>query len=97
VRERIESGIEDLVGKKEDVAPYVGNLYALSYPEVEDVSPEFWKSKLQEAIQSILSAQAQRAPTVICLEDVHWADPSFLELIRLILSDFRYPALFLCV
>jgi len=97
MRERIESGIEDLVGKKEDVAPYVGNLYALSYPEAEDVSPQFWKSKLQEAIQSILSALAQRAPTVICLEDVHWADPSFLELIRLILSDFRYPALFLCV
>jgi len=97
VRERIESGIEDLVGKKEDVAPYVGNLYALSYPEVEDVSPEFWKSKLQEAIQAILLALAQRAPTVICLEDVHWADPSFLELIRLILSDYRYPALFLCV
>ena len=40
---------------------------------------------------------ARRAPTIICLEDLHWADPSSLELIRFLLSDFRYPALVICV
>ena len=40
---------------------------------------------------------AHRAPTIICLEDLHWADPSSLELIRFLLSDFRYPALVICV
>jgi len=97
VREKIESGIERLIGKKGDVTPYIGSLYALSYPEVEGVSPEFWKLRLQEAIQEILSTLAQRAPMVICLEDLHWADPTFLDLLRSILSEFRYPALFLCV
>ena len=29
----------------------MGSLYSLSYPEMEEVSPEFWKSRLQEAIQ----------------------------------------------
>jgi class 3 adenylate cyclase/tetratricopeptide (TPR) repeat protein len=97
VREKIESGIEHLIGKKGDVAPCIGSLYALSYPEIEGVSPEFWKLHLQEAIQEVLSALAQRAPTVICLEDLHWADPSSLDLLRIILSEFRYPAFFLCV
>jgi len=97
VREKIESGVESLVGKREDVIPYVGSLYALSYPEVEEVSPEFWKSRLQEAIHAILSGLAQRAPTIICLEDLHWADPSFIDLLRFVLSEFRYPALFICV
>ena len=83
MREKLESGIENLVGKKEDLAPYVGGLYSLSYPEVEDVSPEFWKSSLQEAIQTILSALAQRAPTIFFLEDLHWADPSFVDLLRM--------------
>ena len=38
----------------------------------------------------------RRNPAVICLEDLHWADPSSIELIRLILNDLRLPALFLC-
>ncbi len=97
VREKVESGIVYLVGEKEDIIPFVGSLYSLSYPEIDNVSPEFWKSKLQKAVQAVLSGLAQRGPTVICLEDLHWADPSSLELIRLILSDFRGPILFLCI
>lgn len=97
VRERVESGIEHLVGKKQGVIPYVGSLYALSYPEVEDVSPEFWKSRLVDAIQIILSALAQRGPTIFCLEDLHWADPSFVELLRNTLLEIRQPAIVLCV
>jgi predicted ATPase len=31
------------------------------------------------------------------LEDLHWADPSFLELIRRLLSESRDPILFLCI
>jgi len=97
VRDKVESAVESLVGKREDIIPYVGSLYALSYPEVKEVSPEFWKARLQKTVQAILSGLAQRAPMVICLEDLHWADPSFMDLLRFLLSEFRYPALFLCV
>ncbi len=97
IRNRIESRMEDLIGKREDIVPYVGSLYSLSYPEIEGVSPEFWKSRLQEAIQAILSGLTQRGPTIICLEDLHWADPSSIELLRTILTESRSPALFLCV
>ena len=97
VREKVESGIKLIISEEKEIIPYIGSLYSLSYPEIDDVSPEFWKSKLQQSIQSVLAALTQRAPTVICLEDLHWADPSFLEFIRLILSDFRDPVLFLCV
>jgi len=98
VRRKIESGVENLISrKKQDVLPYIGSLYSLSYPEIEGVSPEFWKSRLQEAIHEILLALTQRGPTIICLEDLHWADPSSLALLRFLLSEFRYPALFLCI
>ncbi len=97
VRTKVESGIEDLVGKREGIVPYIGSLYALSYPEIEQVSPEFWRSRLQEAIREILLALTQTGPTVICLEDIHWADPSSLGLLRFLLSEFTYPALFVCV
>ena len=97
VREKVESGMENLVGKERDIVPYVGSLYSISYPEVEDVSPEFWKSRLQEATQKIISALAQKAPTVLFLEDLHWADPSFVELLRNALMEVRQPAIVLCV
>jgi class 3 adenylate cyclase/tetratricopeptide (TPR) repeat protein len=97
VREKVESGIELLMGKTEEVAPYIGGLYALSYPEAVGVSPELWKSRLLEAVQAILSTLTRKGPTVLCLEDLQWADPSSLDLLRFLLSEFKYPALFLCV
>ena len=96
VKEKIESGIETLIGKKQDVLPYIGSLYALSYPEIEGVSPEFWRAGLLNAVQAILSALAQSGPTVVCLEDIHWADPSSLDLLRSILLEFSHPVLFIC-
>jgi class 3 adenylate cyclase len=97
VRAKIEARMEELIGKSDDAAPYIGSLYALSYPQLEGMSPDLWKSRLQEAVRTVFSALVQRAPTVICLEDLHWADPSSLELLRSVLSGRRYPALFLCV
>jgi class 3 adenylate cyclase/tetratricopeptide (TPR) repeat protein len=97
VRKKIESGIEHLVDNHKDVIPYVSGLYSLSYPEVEEVSPEFWKSRLQEAIPAILTALAKRAPTIFFLEDLHWADPSFVELLRRACLEIRQPAIVLCV
>ena len=97
VREKVESGIEHLLGKKGNITPYVGSLYSLHYPEVENVDPEFWRSRLLEAAQSIISSLAERAPTVFFLEDLHWADPSFVELLRNALLHARQPAIVLCV
>jgi len=96
VREKVELGVEGLIGQSRDVVPWVGGLYSLHYPEADNVSPEFWKSHLQEAIQAILEALAKRAPTVLFIEDLHWADPSFVELLRRVCLEFRQPAVFLC-
>jgi class 3 adenylate cyclase/tetratricopeptide (TPR) repeat protein len=96
VREKVESGLQSLVGNQEDVIPYVGGLYSLSYPEVTNVSPELWKSRLQTAILAILSSLADRAPTIFFLEDLHWADPSFVELLRRACFEIQQPAIVLC-
>ncbi len=96
VREKVESGLQSLVGNQEDVIPYVGGLYSLSYPEAKDISPEHWKSRLQTAILAVLSSLANRATTVFFLEDLHWADPSFVELLRRACLEIRQPAIVLC-
>ena len=97
IREKIESGINGLIGDGREMVAYVGNLYALTYPELKDVSAELWKNRLEEAVKAILTALAKRAPTVFFLEDLHWADRSFVDLLRRSLVEIRQPAIVLCV
>ena len=96
VRDKVESGLGSLVANQQDIIPFVGRLYSLNYPEVNDISPEHWKSRLQTAILTILSALANKAPTIFFLEDLHWADPSFVELLRRACLEIRRPAIVLC-
>jgi class 3 adenylate cyclase/tetratricopeptide (TPR) repeat protein len=97
VRKKVETGAGYLLGERNDLIPYVGSLYSIQYSEIENVGPEYWKVRLHEAVQLILSSLCKRSPAIICIEDLHWADPSSVELLRNILVDFRYPAIFLCI
>jgi tetratricopeptide (TPR) repeat protein len=97
VRSKLESGIKELIGDNDDIVPYIGSLYTLAYEKLEEVSPEFWKIHLQTAIQTILTTLAKKAPTIFFLEDLHWADPSFVELFRKTCLEMRQPAIVLCV
>jgi class 3 adenylate cyclase/tetratricopeptide (TPR) repeat protein len=96
IRDRIKQGLEDLMEGQAFITPFLGSLYNLEYPELLGINPEFWKNQLQKAIQSVFSALAIKQPTIICFEDLHWADPSSLELLRLILLEAQLPVLFLC-
>lgn len=96
IREKIESGVEYVVGKKENVIHSIGSLFSLGRPEVKEVSPDIWKSQLQKAIHAIFLSLTQKAPTIIFLDDLHWADPSSMELLRTIIAEFRNNAVFLC-
>jgi len=97
VKEKVTTGIENLAGNQTDIVPYVGSLYSLDCPEIAEVSPEFWKSSLQSGIKAVLTALAKKAPTIFFLEDLHWADPSFIELLRKSYLEIRQPAIVLCV
>ena len=96
LRYNLESGMEYLLNEKSDLVPYVGSLYALDYPEIKDVSPEFWRSCLLNSTQAIFAALAKKTPTIFFFEDLHWADPSFIGLFRSIAFEFRQPAVVLC-
>jgi class 3 adenylate cyclase/tetratricopeptide (TPR) repeat protein len=96
VAERLEARVDELVGAREDVASYLGSLLSLNYPEAAGVSPEFWKSRLHRAVQAILAAQTKKAPTVICLEDLHWSDATFLDFLRSTHIQQRATAITLC-
>ena len=96
IRNKIERGAAFLLGEDNPYTPYIGSLFALFYPEIEEVSPEYWKGKLGEAVQALLSALVERGHTVVCFEDLHWADPSFIELLKRLVVGTLRKALFIC-
>ncbi len=97
VKQKIETGAAAIIGERPDLIPYIGNLYSLSYRETEDFNPESWKARLHEAIQLILANLCKHRPTIVCIEDLHWADPSSIELLRNTLINLKYPVLLICI
>jgi class 3 adenylate cyclase/tetratricopeptide (TPR) repeat protein len=97
LRLKLENTIEGLLPESQNIIPYIGSLYSLDYPEIESVSPEFLKLKLFDAVYKVLIALAEGEPTIICIEDLHWSDPSSLELIRFIQEKMDAPVMFIYV
>jgi class 3 adenylate cyclase len=95
VRAKLDAAVRSITDRADDIVPYLGGLFSLAYPEAEAIDPEVWKARLHDAVLALLSALGRRAPTVVCIEDLHWADPSSLELLRRCMSGLEFPALFL--
>jgi class 3 adenylate cyclase/tetratricopeptide (TPR) repeat protein len=64
--------------------------------QIGELSPQLRRQKTMEALSSQITAISQVAPALIVFEDVHWADPSSLEVIgRLVNGIEGLPALLL--
>jgi predicted ATPase/class 3 adenylate cyclase len=73
-----------------EVVPLMATLLAMPVPERYSplsLSPQRQKQKTQEALVAWLLAEATRRPVLAVWEDVHWADPSSLELLELLLGE----------
>ncbi|MDC3237427.1 AAA family ATPase [bacterium] len=96
LRSKVESSITYLLPEGGKYIPYIGSLFSLAYQELEDISPEYYKDKLRESIQAILSTFVEIRPTIVCFEDLHWADSSFVEFFELMLNNTYQKTLFIC-
>jgi len=52
-----------------------------------DVSPQRKKELTLQALLSLLFEMASRLPVLMLVEDLHWADPTTLELLTLLVND----------
>ncbi len=97
VKAKVESGFCDLLGDGIELLPYVGSLFSIDYPELEEVGPESWREKFFQAVEALFKALLQRGPLIVCLEDLHWADQECLNLLHRFFTRFEKPMFFLCV
>lgn len=89
----------DLGAGAADIAQLVAEVRALlpdlSTPITSDPAGD--RFRLFEAVAAFLAAAARRRPMVIVLEDLHWADPAMLALLRHISRDLHGTRLLLLV
>ena len=74
----------------EEVVPLLAALLAVPVPERYPpltLSPPRQKQKTQEALVAWLLAETAQQPVLTVWEDLHWADPSTLELLGLLLDQ----------
>jgi class 3 adenylate cyclase len=94
---------EDLFGTGEawlEVYPYLGHLLSLelegaALERVKLLDPQALQAQYLASLRKLLRALAERQPTGIVFDDIHWADPSSTELlIKLLPLTQEAPLLF---
>jgi len=112
VRHKVQVWVQTLVpGQFQHIYPYLGRLMPLR-PElveglpleakeeatVRDLEGEQLKAGTFRAVETLVECAASERPLVLVCEDLHWADPTSIELLEglLALPD-RVPLLFICV
>jgi len=65
-----------------DVKPYLTRLLGLPTPDAMALEPEAFRRGLHAAIASLLRRLARDTALIVVLEDMHWADPSSVELTK---------------
>lgn len=91
------SRLTELPGISEELLPFIGALYALPSPQTHEVDPGYLKNRICGCIQAVIQGVSASGKTVFCLEDLHWADPSSLEILQTFLRGMSHPAVFLLV
>jgi predicted ATPase len=74
-----------------EVMPLFASLVSLPLPEGRfpplDLTPQQEKQQTQDALVAWLLEEAERHPMLVVYEDLHWADPSTLEIIGLLVEQ----------
>jgi predicted ATPase len=81
----------------EESVPLFAPLLSLSLPEHHypplNLSPQRQRQKTLETIVAILQEHAEQQPVLFIVEDLHWTDPSTLELLNLIIEQIPTTAM----
>jgi DNA-binding SARP family transcriptional activator/class 3 adenylate cyclase/tetratricopeptide (TPR) repeat protein len=104
VRQAMQAWLRAICPERyDDVYPYLGHLASLPLEEeaeaaLRGLGAQGLKAFTFRAVEALIESAARQRPQVIVSEDLHWADPTSLELLERLLSlTDRVPVLYVCV
>ncbi len=95
LRRRIGRLVDDLDLADDDVIGTLHRLLDVEDPNEATRDREGYQARLGHAVEALLTATAQRAPTVVCVQDLHWIDSSTITILRSIVPSLRRDVLLL--
>jgi len=95
---KLEQMLQQYQRPLEESVPLFAPLLSLSIPKDRypplPWSPQRQRQKTLEAIVAILLALAEQQPVLFILEDLHWTDPTTLELLDLLIDQIPTHAIY---
>jgi class 3 adenylate cyclase len=85
-----------------EIYPYIGDLLSLDLePEARALvslpDPQVLQTHYYQAVRRLLESLAERQPVVLVLEDLHWADPSSVDILVRLFPVTSLGAVLVCL
>lgn len=90
--DRLESLLVERFGRPKSDVPYVAAMLSLPFEErygPSTVSSKRQKEETVAALLALLEAVARSQPTAVLFEDLHWADPTTLDVLAQLVENIR--------
>jgi predicted ATPase len=87
---KLEDALQQYLAEIADALPLLASLLSVSFEEqyaLPAMTPQRQKQLTLEVLLGLLLAVAEERPVVFLIEDLHWADPSTLELLSLLINQ----------
>ena len=88
---KLEAGLRPYDLPLAEVVPLLAGLLSVPLPEERypalTLTPQQQKQQTLDALVAWLAAEAERQPVLVAWEDLHWADPTTLETLGLVIEQ----------
>jgi predicted ATPase len=89
---KMERALKEIGLETADHVPVLSQLFSVPLPERYEplmLSPQEQRERTLNTLLSCLLATARARPFVLVIEDLHWVDPSTMELLELLIDQLR--------
>jgi class 3 adenylate cyclase/tetratricopeptide (TPR) repeat protein len=91
VEAKLRSAVAGLADNVEQVYAPLARLFGLMVPKGAALDRETYQSRLLDSVVEMAEAMCRQAPTVLALQDLHWADSSTVQLIKGLIGRIETP------
>lgn len=87
VRQKLETGVGAVVGSSLEILAPLFRLYDIEDKEGSSIDREAYRQRLHQSLLALVQRIASQGPLIVCLQDLHWADPSTIDILRQLAAE----------